>query len=85
MVASTPNAYLPPTLIEASPSLDYIFAYFPSKTADTHSACVWSRGETLDSWKLDTCWIAKRGYGFVLAKWLGRERAVCFSTFTIVL
>ncbi|GJJ16006.1 hypothetical protein Clacol_010285 [Clathrus columnatus] len=73
-ILGNPNAYSPPTVIEASPILDYIFAYFPSKTED-NVACLWTPCETLDTWKLDATWVCKRGQGIVLAKWLGRERS----------
>lgn len=76
-VIKNPNAYLPPTVIEASPALEHIFAYFPGKTED-NLACIWTRnGKTLDSWRADTSWPVKRAQGVVGAKWLGRSRSVC--------
>ncbi|KAF8505026.1 hypothetical protein BU17DRAFT_71546 [Hysterangium stoloniferum] len=72
-VLNNPTAYFPPRIIEVSSENDNIFAYFESKAGD-NIACIWTRGETVDTWKVGATWAAKQGEGFVAAKWLAEER-----------
>ncbi|KIJ44742.1 hypothetical protein M422DRAFT_30219 [Sphaerobolus stellatus SS14] len=72
-ILNAPASYCPPSVIEASPETDYVFAFFQGIDCDS-LACIWKRENALDSWKLETHWTLGPGQGIVFAKWLDPQR-----------
>ncbi len=83
---NAPTAYDPPTVISVSPDDEWLFAYFPGKTADG-SACLWRRGAEIDNWIVKEYWGTAPGAGIVAVSWLDppREAGVPFRCRNVLL
>jgi len=78
---NSPTRYLSPSIIEASPETDNIFAYFPGDEGPGHSV-IWKREGALNTWRSESSWPVNIGQGVVFAKWLNPQREVCAPIFS---
>ncbi|RPD66418.1 hypothetical protein L226DRAFT_530522 [Lentinus tigrinus ALCF2SS1-7] len=58
----------PPTVLSLCPSDDWLFAYFPGKTAEGYG-CIWHKEAQLDNWQVKEWWTYPVGGGIVAAAW----------------
>jgi hypothetical protein len=71
----TPFDYRPPSIVSLSPCDLWLFAFFPSTTADG-LGCLWRRGEEVDHWAEKESFFFLRGADPVAASWVGGPREV---------
>lgn len=89
-ILSQPDAFDPPTVISLAPGDVHLFAYFPpGQRYSNGTACLWKRGQEIDSWTVGDSWTIAPSAGIVAASWLGSPREVCFnaciSTYALIL
>nr|GAT53238.1 predicted protein [Mycena chlorophos] len=74
-IASAPASYSPPTVISASATAEWLYAYFPSSEGDADGVgCLWIRAPPIDTWIVRQFWSHPAGTGVVAAAWLGSPR-----------
>lgn len=73
------GAYKSPSVITLSPCDQWLFAYFPHRTAGG-LGCLWKRGNELNRWAAHDCWSFAGSGGVVAASWAGGPREVRSSS-----
>ncbi|PCH37980.1 hypothetical protein WOLCODRAFT_64515 [Wolfiporia cocos MD-104 SS10] len=67
-ILKEPSKFDPLTIVSASPTDDWLFAYFPGRGSDG-LGCLWRRGPGVDTWQARDSWPCPLGAGVIAVEW----------------